>query len=272
MNFLAYTKRKLPVSILAMLVVNNIVHAATDAPIAVSCTQDTYALCAYAKCTMNADRTTASCPCYAVTGTSLARLDIIPDATIKTATLKHVMCNTNNEDTDCNDEDNRAPICKAIANATLWPGADAVSTFSRELELENGVVLDEMGDRSSPNWECPVPANANSGRLVPNCMLAPCRALKQPVTDSYFAGEATMACTCPLIKATSNYTLFGGLESPCDDNGDNGYSLVNVGGNILAEHASNSTAVALAWEAVAEEFGTKFTVTDESESESGAAI
>jgi len=252
MNFLAYTKRKLP--ILAILVVHN-VHAAKDAPIAVSCTQDTYALCAYTKCTMNADMTTASCPCYAVNGTSLARIDVIPDATIKTATLN--MC-TNNDGKDCN-EDNIAPICKAIADETLWPGADAVSTFSRELELDNGVVLDNMGDRSSPNWECPVPAN--SSRLVPNCMLAPCRSLKQPVTDSYFAGEATMECTCPLIKATSNYTIFGGLESPC---GGDGYSLVNVGGNILAEHASNSTAVELAWEAVAEEFGTNFTFTDES--------
>ena len=106
---------------------------------------------------------------------------------------------------------------------SLWPGVDAVSTFSREFEVENGVVLNEQGERDAFTWKCAV--SKREVRLVPNCMLAPCRALDNPVTNPYFDGEATMECTCPLIQANDDYNLFGGLQDPCDEP-----ALVNVGG------------------------------------------
>jgi len=225
------------VTVLAFFSVN--VHA-EGAPIAVSCEQETYALCAYAKCTMNDDMMTANCPCYSLSGSSLARIDVIPDPKVKQATLDECV-----DATACSQ--NNAPICEAIADGTLWPGADAVSTFSRALEIENGVMVDGNGERGSPNWNCAVPPSGD--RLVPNCMLAPCRALDGPVSVPYFEGDATMECTCPLIKASTDYSIFGGLVDPCDDG-----TLVNVGGPTLAMHAMDTTAVALAWEAVTEEF------------------
>merc|ERR1719203_1815190 len=196
---------------------------------------------------------TANCPCYSLSGPSLARIDVIPDPEVKQATLDKC-----EDATACSQ--NNAPICEAIADGTLWPGADAVSTFSRALEIENGVIVDENGDRSSPNWNCAVPSSG--GGLVPNCMLAPCRALDGPVSVPYFAGDATMECTCPLIKASTDYSIFGGLENPCDG------SLVNVGGPTLAMHAMDTTAVALAWEAVTEEFNREEEMSETSESKS----
>ena len=212
--------------------------AAQDAPIAVSCEQDMYALCAYANCTMNDDLQTANCPCYSVQGSSLARIDLIPDNQIRQATIDKC---TNG--TSCTNND--APICEAISDGRLWPGADAVSTFSRAFELENGVVLDESGDRDKPNWECAGQKN----RLVPNCMLAPCRMLDVPTTNPYFAGEATMECTCALIEAEVEYPIFGGLQDPCDKK-----ALTNTAGPVLTMHASDSGRVRAAWEAVAKEF------------------
>lgn len=239
-------------SLLAALVKS----ADAAAPAAVSCTQDSYALCAYSKCTVNDDTKTASCPCYELSGPSLARIDVIPDAEVMQATKD--ACT---DATAC--ADGNAPICEAIADGTLWPGADAVSTFSRAREVENGVVLDGSGGRDAPSWTCDAPEEG--GRLVPNCMLAPCRSLVEPATDSYFAGEATMECTCPLIRADVGYGIFGGLEDPCD-----GESLVNTGGPVLANHAKDSAAVASAWEAVREAFNSE--AKDDGGEDSGSSL
>lgn len=225
-------------SALTILTINT-AHS-QDAPVAVSCEQDVYALCAYANCTMNEDTLTANCPCYSISGPSLARIDLIPDDQIRQETIA-----TCTDATSC--ADNNAPICDAISTGSLWPGADAVSTFSRELEVENGVLLNEEGERDTFTWKCAV--SKREVRLVPNCMLAPCRALDNPVTNPYFDGEATMECTCPLIKANDDYTLFGGLQDPCDEP-----ALVNVGGPTLNVHAMNREEVRLAWEAVTREF------------------
>lgn len=212
--------------------------ATADAPIAVSCEQDLYALCAYANCTQNENSETANCPCYSVQGSSLARIDLIHDDQIRQATIDKC---TNV--TSCIDND--APICEAISDGSLWPGADAVSTFSRAFELENGVVLNESGERDKPNWEC----FGQKNRLVPNCMLAPCRILDVPSANPYFAGEAMMECTCALIEAEVEYPIFGGLQDPC------GEALVNTAGPVLTSYAMDRNAVKKAWDAVAIEFG-----------------
>ena len=232
MNLLTY------LSTLTILTINT--ANAQNAPVAVSCDQDVYALCAYANCTMNADSLTANCPCYSIAGSSLARIDLIPDDQVRQETV-----DTCTDATSCSD--NNAPICDSVADGSLWPGADAVSTFSRELEVENGVKLNDEGERDTFTWKCAV--SKREVRLVPNCMLAPCMALDNPVTNPYFDGEATMECTCPLIKANDDYTLFGGLQDPCDEP-----ALVNVGGPTLNVHAMNREAVRLAWEAVKREF------------------
>lgn len=83
--------------------------------------RDTLALCAYyANCTINEDLKTVNCPCYELSGPSLARIDIIPNPGVKQATI-----NTCTDANACSQ--NNAPICEAIADGTE---ADAVSTFS----------------------------------------------------------------------------------------------------------------------------------------------
>ena len=143
----------------------------------VTCEEDVYALCAFANCTLNEKTKTANCPCYGIFGESQARIDVAPpDAQVQPASA----------------------LCNAISDGSLWPGADAISTYSHELEEENGIVFDDNGEKIL-TWECTT--SPNEVRLVPNCMLAPCRVLEEPVTNDYFAGEATMECICPLIQA-----------------------------------------------------------------------
>lgn len=219
---------------------------AAKAPLAVSCEQDTFALCAYSNCTINADLQTASCPCYELSGPSLARIDVIPSPGVKQATMSKC--------TDANAcSQNNAPICDAIVDGSLWPGADAVSTFSRDLEVENGALVEWDGERGEPNWEC----SAQPVRLVPNCMLAPCVFEdSKPVTNQYWSGAASMKCTCPLIEADVDYVSFGGLQSPCKSSPvpvDGGF-VQNTAGAVLAAHASDNMGVAAAWEAVAAQF------------------
>jgi hypothetical protein len=130
----------------------------------VTCEEDVYALCAFANCTLNEKTKTANCPCYGIFGESQARIDVAPpDAQVQPASA----------------------LCNAISDGSLWPGADAISTYSHELEEENGIVFDDNGEKIL-TWECTT--SPNEVRLVPNCMLAPCRVLEEPVTNDYFAG------------------------------------------------------------------------------------
>lgn len=212
-----------------------------NAPTLVTCDQEVYALCAYANCTLNEKTKTANCPCYSLSGPSMVRIDIIPDAEVKQDTLDKC-----NEDA-C--DQNNAPVCNAISDGTLWPGSDAVSTFSHELEEENGVEFDDNGEKIT-TWNCTT--SPQEVRFVPNCMLAPCRFLDTPITNDYFAGSATMECTCALIQATTpNYGIVGGLNDPCGPPP----SYVNTGGSSLNAYAANEEAVKLAWKEVTREFG-----------------
>ena len=224
---------------------------AQDAPVAVTCELDSYALCAYANCTINADLKTANCPCIALSGPSVARIDLIPDENVKQSTI-------------ASPENNNASICEAIADKSLWEGADAVSTFSRATEEVNNVNVNDDGTRGDPTWTC----SGVEGRLVPNCMLAPCRILDPTVTNPYYDGEAAMECTCPLIAANVDYTNFGGLQSPCEDSPvpmEGGY-VQNAGGALLNQYAMDSAAVSAAWEAVEKEFNKEGSATGSSSS------
>ena len=217
------------------------------APVAVTCDLEPYALCAYANCTINADLKTASCPCLALSGPSVARIDLIPDEDVQQATI-------------ASPENNNASICEAMQSKSLWEGADAVSTFSRAVEAQNNVNVNEDGTRGDPTWTC----SGVEGRLVPNCMLAPCRIINPTVTNPYYDGEAAMECTCPLISANIEYTNFGGLQSPCEDSPvpmEGGY-VQNAGGALLLQYAMDSAAVTAAWEAVEKEFNKEGGTTD----------
>lgn len=212
---------------------------AQDAPVAVTCDLEVYALCAYANCTINGDLQTATCPCLELSGPSVARIDLIPDPVVQQETL-------------ASPDNTSTGICRALADKSLWAGADAVSTFSRASEVENNVTVNEDGTRGDPTWSC----SGVEGRMVPNCMLAPCRALGTVVTNPYYSGEATMECVCPLIAANIDYTNFGGLQDPCQDSMvpvEGGYAQ-NAGGALLNQYVMDQEAVAAAWDAVEKQF------------------
>lgn len=119
-----------------------------------------------------------------------------------------------------------APLCDAIdtsnnmdmdpSGGSLWPTADLVSTFSRKLEVENGVIVDGDGNRANATWTCP----AAPGRFVPVCMLAPCvfssaeSESTYEQTNSYNYGTHDVTCTCPLVEADVEYQVFGGTPAP----------------------------------------------------------
>lgn len=212
---------------------------AQEAPVAVTCDLELYALCAYANCTINSDLQTATCPCLEMNGPSVARIDLIPDAVVQEETLD-------------SPDNTSTGICRAMTDKTSWAGADAVSTFSRASEVENNVTVNDDGTRGDPTWSC----SGVEGRLVPNCMLAPCRALGTVVTNPYYSGGATMECVCPLIAADIDYTNFGGLQNPCQDSMvplAGGYAQ-NAGGALLNQYVMDGDAVAAAWEAVEKQF------------------
>ena len=226
---------------------------AQQQPLVVFCDQEVYALCAFANCTINADLKTASCPCFGLTGVSAARVDLIPTINASIQEETEQVCST----TSCQSPDgvNNAPLCQAIANGQLWKGADAVSTFSRALEAENGVLLNDEGEQDNATWTCA----GVEGRMVPNCMLAPCRKLAEPQTNPYFAGEADYECICPLLDANVDYEIFGGLQSPCGDASDGqqaqGDFVQNTAGAVLQQFVQDQAVIDAAWAAVAMAFG-----------------
>jgi hypothetical protein len=240
-------------------------------PVVVFCQQEIYALCAFANCTINADLTTARCPCFGLTGVSAARIDMIPnDPLLQEQTWQ--VCNTNTSCQVVPDGIDDAPICAAIANGTLWEGADAVSTYSRALEVENGVQLTEDGALGDPSWTCP----GVKGRLVPNCMLAPCRKKvaqnDETKKNVYYAGSADYECTCPLIPADIDYVIFGGLTNPCNDSlvpREGGFAQ-NTGGSLLMQYVQDPSAMDAGWDAVTKAFEASITSTEAPVTTSGA--
>jgi len=89
------------------------------------------------------------------------RVDLIPDPEVQEET--RTVCSTSGSCwVEAIDE---APVCQAIKAGTLWPSAELVSTYSHELDVQNGVKIDENGTYYG-YWECP----AAPGRFVPVCM------------------------------------------------------------------------------------------------------
>ena len=209
-------------------------------------------LCAYANCTVNPDRRTASCGCYSLPNPTVTRVrvDLIPSSFHSETVNK---CNESN--VDCT-EIGTAPICDTIANNQLWPTADLTSTFSFNFQEENGVkVFPENGTRvPTPNWQC----SASTETLVALCMLAPCRYNDKDGSNPYNHGTYNMTCTCPLASATADYAVFGGLQDPCSTDPTNpGDTTVAVGRDIVNAYVQNESQIEEGWKAVLDAFEEK---------------
>jgi hypothetical protein len=77
-----------------------------------------------------------------------------------------------------------APVCAAIRNKTLMPGAEYISDFSPILAATKGLT----------SYTCPTSGNAN---VYAECMTAPCRETGRidPTTKL-----PLLSCTCPTYK------------------------------------------------------------------------
>ena len=226
----------------------------------VACDQE-YALCAFANCTLSDDLKTASCRCYAFddgkAGTSIAMVGLIPDPAVLEETQS--VCDTpascgsggDSRSSNVTFMENEAPLCDAIASNELWPGADLVSTYSSKRQVANGVQFDNATGAALPTWTCPAAAN----RLVPVCMLAPCVYDPEgPSTNPYNAGRSHMVCTCPLVEATVEYNVVGGLQDPCSNDPSAPGDYVTAAGGPLAAKLMASENLEKKWAHVAAAF------------------
>ena len=212
-----------------------------------------YALCAYANCTVNSDNDTASCGCYAFTEpegiSSSVKISLIPDLALKEATI--VFCADSPTSCFGSSDIGNAPVCSSIREGEIWPTADLVSTYSTELETENGVNVDENGVFGDPTWSC----DAALGRFVPVCMLAPCNFSLPPDTNPYHFDQHNITCTCPLVEVTVDYNVYGGFQDPCSTEATSVGSYVQAtGGKILAIFEEDSSLIESAWIAIDNEF------------------
>ena len=223
----------------------------------VECTSP-YALCAFANCTVNADETTASCGCYGFdkpSGISSMRISLIPDEGLRQATVEAYYEACVSSPDGCGVQlpleltRDKTPVCNAMNDESLWPGADLVSTYSAELRPENNVQVDEDGNYLA-SWEC----EAAPGRFIPVCMGAPCW-YSAPSENPYHFGQHNVTCTCPLVEVTVDYSVPGGLQDPCSKEVvSEGLYVQGWPGSILAKLADDPQLVESAWIAVKNAF------------------
>lgn len=215
-----------------------------------------YALCAYANCTVNEDGKTASCGCYAFdSGVSSAIVALTPDADVESST--RAACPNA---TAC--DVGEAPLCSAMQPSSsssssptlLWPGAELVSTYSSELAEENKNPFGSP-DNEGNVWNCS--GSERGTLLVPVCMQAPCRFAMES-SNPYNYGTHNVTCTCPLVPATSDYVVNGGLTNPChnpSDSSSSSSSDVTKAGDFvqaawIPSYAEDKEAIQANWDAV----------------------
>ncbi len=144
-------------------------------------------------CTFSQDKNAAQCDCYKIKQgrpegatysyiliTSILNKEIYEE-TVSKCDLDGSKCLNA---TNIGDPRYReAPVCKAIQNKTLFPGADLISTFSPILINKKGINM--------PTVSCPAGGGAN---LYAGCMTAPC---KHTGKIDLSTGLPLVECTCP---------------------------------------------------------------------------
>jgi hypothetical protein len=83
---------------------------------------------------------------------------------------------------DCFDVPDKAPVCEAIAEGKLIPGADLISTFSTEVQSDFATALGASTPGAPEVTTCPKGPYAG-------CMTAPCKETR--------SGDAV--CSCPVF-------------------------------------------------------------------------
>jgi hypothetical protein len=146
--------------------------------------ENQFALCFHSgadpfPCTLSSDGLTATCKCMVSTAVNFTLLTAILNSSVYQATLQQ--CGP--KGLKCL-EAGSAPVCQALQNGSLIPGADVISTFAQS-------DVEELEDTVTPPKTCPKGPYAA-------CMTAPC------TLDS--DGD-TASCKCPVFYG--RYQLTG---------------------------------------------------------------
>jgi len=145
-----------------------------------------YALCASSgpapwPCTLSPDGRFANCRCPVKSGRSYVVITSILNYQVYQETVK--VCGTDGR--GCAATPDKAPVCQAISEGRLIPGADVISTFSASPPAAVAQSRLLAPAKSSALTICPKAAYAG-------CMTAPCK-----MTTAGFA-----ECSCPVFWGT----------------------------------------------------------------------
>lgn len=143
------------------------------------------------KCTFSQAKNAAQCDCYAISAaqTTYSYVDItsilnkqVYDATVAACTADGSGCRNITNPSDSTKS--VAPVCDAIRDKQIFPGADIVSDYSEDI----AALADLEGAMSTT---CPTGGGSN---LYAGCMTAPCKntGKTDPAT-----GLPIVKCTCP---------------------------------------------------------------------------
>jgi hypothetical protein len=143
-------------------------------------------------CVLSADKTTATCDCYKISannpaGATYSYVDINSILNKRVYLKTIAVCSKdgskclNGTNVMTNPNMREAPVCLAIRNKTLFPGADVVSDYTPVLTPQKGVT----------SYACPTSGTSN---IYAGCMTAPCQATDR--TDPS-TGLPLVSCECP---------------------------------------------------------------------------
>jgi len=197
------------------------VKASTDAQAAtyfLACNLDNtgpIALCYYSgvprspfftpSCTFSQAKNAAECDCYQISSNtpnagsySYVLMTGILNKEVYEDTVNNCVDPTDGSITCLNLSDlqsglKEAPVCDAIRNKTLFPGADLISDFS-QIPIPNIATagFPPPGEKDSFMQTCPTPSGG--ANLYAGCMTAPCKTTGKIDENT---GFPIVKCTCP---------------------------------------------------------------------------
>ncbi|MGH6813094.1 MAG: hypothetical protein ACREDM_12400 [Methylocella sp.] len=159
-----------------------------------------YALCFHSgpkplPCELTNDGRFANCECTVQTGRNFVLMTGILNAKVYQDTVN--VCGP--DGSDCTAQPDKAPVCRAIAQGKLIPGADVISTYSPHDESDLTKLLTQAPGKPILTI-CPKAPYAG-------CMTAPCKITK--------SGHAE--CSCPVFWGIFQLTGAGAQCTLGDD-------------------------------------------------------
>lgn len=150
-------------------------------------------------CTFSQDKTSAECDCYEISANTpnagsysyvlisgILNQQVYLD-TVSKCGFDGSQCLTL---ADLNSNNPEAPVCTALRDKTLFPGADLFSDFS-QIPIVPGYP--PPGDKGAFSQECPRSGDGDAN-LYAGCMTAPCKSTGK---IDKVTGLPIVKCTCP---------------------------------------------------------------------------